>query len=131
MSEYQPPLHHTETAQIIQFSAARPKLGKKTGSSSEPVSAAQCDGDISKTCKNHRLRQQRRDNWREADAVMDYWHVSMKMDGAISRVQHHGTPEGELHPIRIPTDYWTRVEKYRKAWARLMLTPAPDMQSVT
>jgi hypothetical protein len=62
---------------------------------------------------------------------MEYWHVSMKMDGAISRVQNFGTPEGELHPIRDPKDYWTLVAKWRQAWARLMFTPAPDMLSVT
>jgi hypothetical protein len=55
----------------------------------------------------------------------------MKMDSAVSRVQRHGTPEGELHPIREPKDYWKLVANYRKAWARLMLTPAPDMLSVT
>ncbi len=124
-------LHHTETAQIIQFSAARPKLGKRTASRSEPVSTSQCEDGISTTCRNQRLRSHRRDIWREADAVMDYWHVSMKMDGAISRVQHHETPEGALHPVREPKDYWVLVAKYREAWARLMLTPSPDMQSVT
>jgi hypothetical protein len=67
--------------------------------------------------------------WRDADAVMDYWHASMKMDTAISRVQNCDAPEGNLHPTRDPKDYWT-VEKYRIAWARMMLTPAPDMQSV-
>ena len=39
--------------------------------------------------------------------------------------------KGELHPTRNPKDYWQLVVKYRQAWARLMLTPAPDMQSVT
>jgi len=127
MSEHQ----HTETAEIIQLFAARPKLGKKIGTRSAPIPAPQCEEGVSDTCKNQRLRGDRRDVWREADAVMDYWYVSMKMDGVISRVQRHGTPEGELHPTRNPKDYWQLVVKYRQAWARLMLTPAPDMQSVT
>jgi hypothetical protein len=29
------------------------------------------------------------------------------------------------------TSDWTLVAKWRQAWARLMLTPAPDMLSVT
>jgi hypothetical protein len=62
---------------------------------------------------------------------MDYWHICMKMDSAISRVQHCEAPEGKLHPTREPRDYWTLVEKYRLAWCHLMLTPAPDMRSVT
>jgi hypothetical protein len=127
------------SSEIIQLSAFRPKFGVKSRNATLPTASDRPrtaagyfrNDDVSETCKNQRLRGCRRDVWREADAVMDYWHVSMKMDGAISRVQHHGAPEGELHPTRIPTDYWTLVEKYRKAWARLMLTPAPDMQSVT
>jgi hypothetical protein len=127
----------SETAQIIQFAAIRSKLGKKISPSSEPVSDRPRTAagyfrneDVSDTCQNQRLRSNRRDVWREADAVMEYWHVSMKMDSAISRVQNFGTPEGDLHPTRNPKDYWTLVEKWRKAWARLMLTPAPDMLSV-
>jgi hypothetical protein len=62
---------------------------------------------------------------------MDYWHASMKMDTAISRVQNCDAPEGNLHPVREPKDYWRLVANYRIAWARLMFTPAPDMLSVT
>jgi hypothetical protein len=54
----------------------------------------------------------------------------MKMDSAISRVQNHDTPEGELHPIYNPQNHWAMIAKYREAWARLMLTPAPDMSRV-
>jgi hypothetical protein len=62
---------------------------------------------------------------------MDYWHVAMKMDTAVSRVQNFGTPECDLHPFRDPKDYWKPVEKYRLAWARLMLTPAPTTREIT
>ena len=121
------------SCEIIQLSAARPKLAKgerpKISGLYSPIVR---DGEgLTETAKNGQLRSDRRDVWREADAVMDYWYVSMKMDGVISRVQRHGTPEGELHPTRNPKDYWQLVVKYRQAWARLMLTPAPDMQSVT
>jgi hypothetical protein len=61
---------------------------------------------------------------------MDYWHVSMKLDGAISLVQNHGLPEGELHPPREPGVWLALVAKYREAWVRLMLTPAPTMLEV-
>jgi hypothetical protein len=121
----------SETAQIIQFAALRPKLGKKIGTRSAPIPAPQCEEGVSDTAGNQRLRSNRRDVWREADAVMDYWHAVMKMDTAISLVQNCGAPEGDLHPPRDPKGYWTLVANWREAWARLMLTPAPDMLSVT
>jgi hypothetical protein len=116
---------------IIQFAAIRPKLGKRTFQRSEPVVRPPLNEEgITDTCQNQRLRSQRNDVWREADAVMNYWHVSRKMESAISRVQNCSAPEGEMHPTRDPKDDWTLVQKWREAWARLMLTPAPDMRSV-
>jgi hypothetical protein len=118
------------TAEVIQFAAFR-KVGKTAVPRERRIPKPQGEEEVSETGKNFRLRQERRENWREADAVMEYWHVSMKMDGAISRVQNHELPEGKLHPIREPGHYWALIAKYREAWARLMLTPAPDMLSVT
>ena len=127
------------SSEIIQLSAFRPKFGVKSRNAALPTSSDRpCTAagyflkePATDTAKNQRLRGDRRDVWREADAVMKYWHLSMKMDGVISCVQRHGTPEGDLHPTRDPKDYWKLVVKYRQAWARLMLTPAPDMRSVT
>jgi hypothetical protein len=96
--------------------AVPPKLAKKIGTRSAPIPAPQCEEGVSDTAGNQRLRYNRRDVWREADAVMNYWHVSMKMDSAISRVQNFGTPEGDLHPTRDPKGYWALVGKYREAW---------------
>src|ERR1700730_6721720 len=121
------------TAEIIQLFGARPKPGKKISARSEPASRIpqpQSEEVASDTCSNQRLRAKRRDIWREADTVMDYWHLSLKMDSAIFRVQHHGTPESDMHSPYKPADHWTLVAKYREAWARLMLTPAPDAQAV-
>jgi hypothetical protein len=78
------------TAEIIQLFGARPKPGKKISARSEPASRIpqpQSEEVASDTCSNQRLRAKRRDIWREADAVMDYWHLSLKMDSAIFRVQ--------------------------------------------
>jgi hypothetical protein len=91
-------LHHTETAQIIQFSAFRPKLGKKTASSSEPISNLPRNEPATATGKNQRIRQQLHVNWRRADSIREYWRAWLKMSGAISRVQSHNLPEGDLHP---------------------------------
>jgi hypothetical protein len=123
-----------ETAQIIQFADARPKLAKgerpKISGLHAPI--VRDEEGLTETAKNSRLRDARHDAWRAADAVMDYWHMAMKWDSAISRVQNCGAPEGALHPVRDPKDYWGLVEKYRIAWCRMMMmTPAPDMRSVT
>jgi hypothetical protein len=85
-----------ETAQIIQLFAPRQKLGKKlylrvTVSDSRPKPAANLPEDqtsrggsllayqqvkSSDTAENFRLRQERYDAWRQADAVMDYYHAA-------------------------------------------------------
>jgi hypothetical protein len=121
------------TCEIIQLSDARPKLAKgqrpKISGLHSPIAR---DGEgLTETAKNARLRSDRMDAWREADAIMDYWLISMKMDSAISHVQRFDTPEGKMHPVREPKDHGTLIERYRLAWCHLMLTPAPDMRSVT
>jgi hypothetical protein len=109
------------TAEIIQLFGPRTKRGEKINTDRSLIPAPQCEEGVSDTAGNQRLRRDRRDVWREADAVMDYWHVSMKMDTAISRVQNFGTPEGDLRPVRNPAGHWALVGKYREAWVRLML----------
>ena len=66
------------------------------------------------------------DAWRQADAVMDYWLAAMKMRSAISWMQSFGCVEGDRYPIIEPEEHGTLVNKYRLAWAKLMLTPAPN-----
>jgi hypothetical protein len=120
------------TAEIIPFSeiVSRSKFGKKTGARPAPRPAPRCEDGITETGRNFRLRSDRRDVWREAEAVMAYWHISMKMNDAISRVQRHDVPEGKLHPAYKHEDHWNPLAKYREAWAGLMLTPAPDALAV-
>ena len=89
----------SETAEIIQFAAIRPKLGKNRACAAfEPVSdrprtaaGYYLKEDVSDTCRNQRLRSDRRAVWREADAIMGYWHAAMKMDTAVSHVQKRKT----------------------------------------
>ena len=90
-----------------------------------------CEGDVSDTAENQRLRSNRHDAWRDADAAMDYWRMSMKMHSAIACAQRHGLPEGDLQAPTDHAEFNQMCAKWRKAWARLMLTPAPDMRSVT
>jgi hypothetical protein len=122
--------HHRETAQIIQFAAIRPKVGVKSRNATLPkLAKPQCEEGGSETARNHRLRQQRHVASRQADAIREYWRTSMKMDSAIFRVQNHGLSEGELHPEFNPQDHWRLLAKYREAFVRLMLAPAPDARA--
>jgi hypothetical protein len=121
------------TCEIIQLSAARPKLAKgarpKISGLYSPIVR---DGEgLTETARNSRLRSDRNDVWREAEAVVEYWHIAMKMHNVIQRVQVHGLPEGELHDKVDHVEYHPLVTKWREAWSRLILTPAPDMRCVT
>jgi hypothetical protein len=119
-----------ETAQIIQF-ALRPKRGKTAVPREQRTANSQCEENLSITGKNFRLRQERHVNWRKADALREYWRAALKMNGAISRVQNHDMPEGELHPQYEPEQHWTLVGKWRAALMQQLLTPAPSTLEVT
>jgi hypothetical protein len=122
----------TDTAQVIQLSAFLTSGGKRIASRSRPVAASpQCEENVSTTCKNQRLRQQRHVNWRKANAIREYWRASLKMNDAISRVQRHNMPEGDLHPEFRPDDRLTMVAKYRAAIMQQLLTPASSVAEVT
>jgi hypothetical protein len=94
----------SETAEIIQFAAIRPKLAKggrpKISGLHAPI--IRDNEGLTETAKNARLRSDRLDVWRKADSVMCYWLASMKMDTAVSLVQNCNAPEGNLHPVRDP-----------------------------
>lgn len=119
-----------KTAQIFQFAAIRPKLGKKTGSSREPVSTLPRNEPATETGRNFRLRQQRRDEWLRADAVREYWKAARKMDSAIHRVQNHELPEGEMHQPLVPRSWQPIMAKYRAAIMAQLLTPAPTAREI-
>jgi hypothetical protein len=120
-----------ESAQIIQLFAPRPKPGKTFPvrvivSAERPAAAYSRYEPATITAENFRLRKERYDAWRQADAVMGYWLAAMKMHSAISCLQNFGAPEVERYPFIEPESHGTLVKKYRLAWGRLMLTPAPN-----
>jgi hypothetical protein len=123
------------TAQIIQLFGPRPKPGKTFPlrvmvSAERPATAYSRHEPATITADNSRLRSDRRDVWREADAVMGYWLAAMKMHTAISILQNFGAVEVERYPFIEPESHGTLVKKYRLAWAKLMLTPAPGSNHV-
>jgi hypothetical protein len=123
------------TAQIIQLFAPRPKPGKTFPirvmvSAERPAAAYPRHEPATITGENSRLRSDRRDVWREADAVMGYWLAAMKMHTAISILQNFGAVEVERYPFIEPESHGDLVKKYRLAWSNLMLTPAPGSNQV-
>ena len=80
------------------------------------------------TAKNAKLRQQRRDAWRAAEARTAYGHARMKLHRAISGAQTwRAFPEGllgEIHPEYDSDEWMLLVRSYRSALAKQFLTPA-------
>jgi hypothetical protein len=83
------------------------------------------------TGKNAQLRMQRREAWWQAERQVDYWKACMKMHSAVSAVQHAGLPEGAAHQKAEHWHWQPIVESYRKAIARLFLTPAHRLSDIT
>jgi hypothetical protein len=123
-------MSNIETAEIIQFAAIRPKLGKKNGTRSVPIPAPQCEEGVSETAKNGKLRENRKEIWRMAEAARRYWRVRLTFHDALSQAQRMEIPEGHYHPIVDSDDRMPMVRRWREALARQVLTPAPDANSV-
>jgi hypothetical protein len=83
------------------------------------------------TLRNKHLRDARKDAWREADTIREYWKARLEMERAIARAQRRGVAEGDAHPPYDPNDRWTILANYRHAIAQQMLTPAPDGTAIT
>jgi hypothetical protein len=90
----------------------------------------QIEDGLTETCKNFRLRDQRRDAWRTADAIRNYWRARLKFEDAIADVQNHDAPEGRSHPPHDHDDGRAILGKYREAAAQQLLTPAPDTAAI-
>ncbi|HZR88392.1 MAG TPA: hypothetical protein VFB02_16410 [Bradyrhizobium sp.] len=82
------------------------------------------------TGKNSRLRKERREVWRAAEATTRYWRARLDMEHAISMVVMYGTDEAKLHPEYDQSNHMKMVDKYREMLVRQLLTPAPDSNAV-
>jgi hypothetical protein len=72
-----------------------------------------------------RLRKQRYDMWRKADAVTRYWRAVMDLQDAILIAQKNGIVETSRHPMETYDNRIPFVRSYRNAEAKQLLTPAP------
>jgi hypothetical protein len=131
-----------ESCEIIQFSAiaglskkdrkqiARAAiLARPSRVEIEQVQPARDEGETI-TLRNKHLRDARRDAWREADAIRQYWKARLEMESAISCAQRHDLPEGNNHPPYDPGERWAVLANWRQAIAQQLLTPAPDTAAI-
>jgi hypothetical protein len=72
-----------------------------------------------------RLRKQRYDMWRKADAVTRYWRAMMDLQQAILIGQQNGIVETSRHPTETHDNRSPLLESYRNAAVKQLLTPAP------
>jgi hypothetical protein len=65
-----------------------------------------------------------------AEAATRYWRVRMDFDHAVYMAQRMEIPEAASHPVVDSKDL-RLVERWREALVKQLLTPAPDLLSVT
>jgi hypothetical protein len=120
----------SETAQIIQFAdAARPKRRPVANHTS---SVAKNEEGVSETAMNGKLREERKEIWRMAEAATRYWRLRLDFEDAVSFAQRLEIPEGSYHPVvNQAEDRMPMVRRWREALVKQLLTPAPDTRSVT
>jgi hypothetical protein len=86
---------------------------------------------LSTTGENGRLRKERHDDWRMAEAATRYWRLRIDFQSAVSWAQRMEIPEGRFHPSDPEEhDRMLMVGKYRAALVKQLLTPAWDVASV-
>jgi hypothetical protein len=83
------------------------------------------------TCRNKRLREQRKIPWRKAEVTTKYWRARMDWCDALASAQVVGIKEaaGDKGDHRADRDL--SLQKWRDAIGAQMLTPAPDVGAIT
>jgi hypothetical protein len=110
--------------------AARKAYARALRTAKPKAEAMRPETPSSVTAGNSRLRKERQETWRMAEAATRYWRVRLDFESAVDWAQRMGTPEGESHPVVDPGDWRPMVGKYRAALVRQLLTPAFDANSV-
>ena len=112
------------SAEIIDFTTRHPT---PRAAADAPRKTA---GTLTTTAKNERLRSARREAWRKAGAVTDYWNALLRFTDAVSCAKRHGLQEARAHTETNPDARWSILDSYREALGKHLLTPAPDVASV-
>jgi hypothetical protein len=86
---------------------------------------------LTETCRNKRMREQRKGPWHTARVTTQYWRVRIDWCDALSAAQYAGIKEAADDKGDHRNDRNLSVQKWRDAVAAQMLTPAPDMGAIT
>ena len=83
-----------QTPATVHHVPVKPELSR----SGSPLAPAATD-----SCRNQRARLRRRDTWRHAERVTDYWMASIKWNDALASAQRHGsaTPESMSRSAKV------------------------------
>jgi hypothetical protein len=119
------------TAEIVTFpravTPATRKLVRKIVR--EEIQAAETP--LTTTAKNQRLRRERWEVWRRADALTEYWLRRLRFMDAIKIADRWGFSDKTLQRQNMSYEArWRVLESYREAKRKQILTPAPDAAAV-
>lgn len=129
------------SCEIIQFSTAA-RLGRPVGVTAvangtlTPMQRRregrpELPPPATETAKNARIRTKRRDAWRLAERVADYWHARFKWCYELETAQRHGIGDSASFLLPPTTTPYEGVDTWREAVAKQLLTPAPTLAAVT
>jgi hypothetical protein len=76
------------------------------------------------THANRLARDHRRDEWRRAEALTQYWRARLNMYSAAQLAKTHELPEAQNHPQTDEDGRIALVARWRAAKANQLLTPA-------
>lgn len=106
------------TAEIIAFTT-RPRTRCANDERRETV-----------TAKNQDLRHARYKAWRKSDIRTRYWDALLTYTDAARMAAKYGVEGAPSTPIS-DDERWSILERYRESLGAQLLTPAPDMASVS
>jgi len=78
------------------------------------------------TAKNARIRTERRDAWRLACRVSEYWRTRLDWHSALRTAQQYGIADSASFPSAENEGRFGLVDTWREAVVKQLLTPAPD-----
>jgi hypothetical protein len=132
----------TMTSNIVKFpvGVSRKAYARNRRTAAREMAAEKIDSQIdnrapdrtlSVTAGNGRLRNERHEVWRMAEAATRYWKARIDFQSAVSRAQRMEIPEGLFHPSDPnESDRISMVGKWRAALVTQLLTPAWDTASL-
>jgi hypothetical protein len=110
-----------DLAEEIDFRSPEWKARKAERAAARPVTAI-----------NSSLRKDRREVWRQAGHVTDYWHARLEWNSALSCAQSWGVADSANFPAAGDIESrWKLVDTWREAVVKQLLTPAPDLGAIT